>query len=111
MDILGKIRRLQEERGWSENHLAEQAHLSQSTINSLYRKGNVPTIPTLEAICRAFGMTVSQFLAEDSLPLSLIHISEPTRLGMISYAVFCLKKKKKQTTDKHSPTTDYKTKE
>ena len=31
--------------------------------------------------------------------LSLIHISEPTRLGMISYAVFCLKKKKKR---KHS---------
>ena len=29
------------------------------------------------------------------LKLSLIHISEPTRLGMISYAVFCLKKKKK----------------
>ena len=27
--------------------------------------------------------------------LSLIHISEPTRLGMISYAVFCLKKKKR----------------
>src|SRR5450756_2699505 len=28
--------------------------------------------------------------AQDAL--SLIHISEPTRLGMISYAVFCLKK-------------------
>src|SRR5450756_2332796 len=26
--------------------------------------------------------------------LSLIHISEPTRLGMISYAVFCFKKNK-----------------
>ena len=26
--------------------------------------------------------------------LSIIHISEPTRLRMISYAVFCLKKKK-----------------
>ena len=25
--------------------------------------------------------------------LSLIHISEPTRLALISYAVFCLKKK------------------
>src|SRR5450756_3007963 len=40
--------------------------------------------------------------------LSLIHISEPTRLGMISYAVFCLKKKKKKknkqkTTIKHTP--------
>ena len=30
------------------------------------------------------------------LMLSLIHISEPTRLGMISYAVFCLKKKKQK---------------
>eukprot|EP00658_Telonema_sp_P-2_P024328 TRINITY_DN19769_c0_g1_i1.p1 TRINITY_DN19769_c0_g1~~TRINITY_DN19769_c0_g1_i1.p1 ORF type:complete len:220 (-),score=24.38 TRINITY_DN19769_c0_g1_i1:108-767(-) len=30
--------------------------------------------------------------------LSLIHISEPTRLLSISYAVFCLKKKKKKKT-------------
>src|SRR5665213_4131606 len=29
----------------------------------------------------------------DALPLSLIHISEPTRQAEISYAVFCLKKK------------------
>src|SRR5450756_3090903 len=35
-------------------------------------------------------------LGELSGNLSLIHISEPTRLGMISYAVFCLKKKKKK---------------
>src|SRR5450756_2596789 len=36
--------------------------------------------------------------------LSLIHISEPTRLGMISYAVFCLKKKKKTKIRKHETT-------
>ena len=35
--------------------------------------------------------------------LSLIHISEPTRLLSISYAVFCLKKKKKKNiTQQHS---------
>eukprot|EP00658_Telonema_sp_P-2_P071419 TRINITY_DN60679_c0_g1_i1.p1 TRINITY_DN60679_c0_g1~~TRINITY_DN60679_c0_g1_i1.p1 ORF type:complete len:464 (-),score=133.45 TRINITY_DN60679_c0_g1_i1:86-1477(-) len=33
----------------------------------------------------------------DFLDLSLIHISEPTRLLSISYAVFCLKKKKNKT--------------
>eukprot|EP00658_Telonema_sp_P-2_P046359 TRINITY_DN34503_c0_g1_i1.p1 TRINITY_DN34503_c0_g1~~TRINITY_DN34503_c0_g1_i1.p1 ORF type:complete len:100 (+),score=24.01 TRINITY_DN34503_c0_g1_i1:156-455(+) len=33
------------------------------------------------------------------LPLSLIHISEPTRLLSISYAVFCLKKKKNKIRD------------
>ena len=37
---------------------------------------------------------VSDTYAHDVFDLSLIHISEPTRLGMISYAVFCLKKKK-----------------
>ena len=31
--------------------------------------------------------------------LSLIHISEPTRLRRISYAVFCLKKKKSNKID------------
>eukprot|EP00658_Telonema_sp_P-2_P037054 TRINITY_DN26688_c0_g1_i1.p1 TRINITY_DN26688_c0_g1~~TRINITY_DN26688_c0_g1_i1.p1 ORF type:complete len:486 (-),score=96.05 TRINITY_DN26688_c0_g1_i1:23-1480(-) len=39
-----------------------------------------------------------------SEPLSLIHISEPTRLLSISYAVFCLKKKKNNrlTTNRES---------
>ena len=32
--------------------------------------------------------------------LSLIHISEPTRQAEISYAVFCLKKKKRTTKKK-----------
>ena len=33
------------------------------------------------------------FSENSDLILSLIHISEPTRLRRISYAVFCLKKK------------------
>src|SRR5659263_128618 len=41
---------------------------------------------------RASGRAV---VGGEAWELSLIHISEPTRLGMISYAVFCLKKKKK----------------
>ncbi|KDA51747.1 Mobile element protein [Leuconostoc mesenteroides subsp. cremoris T26] len=35
-------------------------------------------------------------LKKRHLHLSLIHISEPTRQAEISYAVFCLKKKKKK---------------
>src|SRR5450756_2756745 len=40
------------------------------------------------------GQFVQLGVAHGAQVLSLIHISEPTRLGMISYAVFCLKKKK-----------------
>ena len=31
-----------------------------------------------------------EFVWQSIPPLSLIHISEPTRLALISYAVFCL---------------------
>ena len=40
--------------------------------------------------------------------LSLIHISEPTRQAEISYAVFCLKKKKKPHHPPHPPHTHHK---
>ena len=46
---------------------------------------------------RAMRILPSRFQNAVEYFLSLIHISEPTRLGMISYAVFCLKKKKKET--------------
>ena len=39
---------------------------------------------------------IRQLLGKEKVfQLSLIHISEPTRLLSISYAVFCLKKKRK----------------
>ena len=38
---------------------------------------------------------MNKILRDRDTGLSLIHISEPTRLRRISYAVFCLKKKKK----------------
>src|SRR5665648_380325 len=44
-------------------------------------------------ICPQQAIEVRHYADIMPLGLSLIHISEPTRLGMISYAVFCLKKK------------------
>ena len=44
-----------------------------------------------------------------AIDLSLIHISEPTRLLSISYAVFCLKKKTKERSKTAEQTTAYST--
>ena len=65
MDVLGKLRRLLEERGWTDYQLAQISGLHESTISNIYRRNNVPTIVTLEAICKAFGITLSQFFADD----------------------------------------------
>ena len=65
MDVLAKLRDLLDERGWSEYKLAKKAGLNESTIANIYRRNTVPTIATLEAICGAFGITMSEFFAGD----------------------------------------------
>ena len=42
-----------------------------STISSWYRKKLLPSIPSLEKICNAFGITLSQFFAESEMPYTL----------------------------------------
>lgn len=70
-DILTTITQYRQARGWTEYQLAERAGLPQSTISSWYRKNMIPTIPSLEKICTAFGITLSQLFAEGDAPVSL----------------------------------------
>ena len=70
-DILAAITAYRTALGWTEYQLAEHSGLPQSTISSWYRKNMVPTLPSLEKICTAFGITLSQLLAEGDTPVSL----------------------------------------
>lgn len=70
-DILATITKYREDRGWTEYQLAERSGLPQSTISSWYRKKLIPTIPSLEKICNAFGITLSQLFAEGDSVVSL----------------------------------------
>src|SRR5450759_5471145 len=64
-----------------------------TTITSSARTNSVMTVMSTDR--KLWNQTMLSITGEAaSCSLSLIHISEPTRLGMISYAVFCLKKKK-----------------
>lgn len=67
MDALERIRNLMSERGWTEYKLAKESELPQSTISTLFSRNNLPSIPTLEAICGGLGITMSQFFAEGEL--------------------------------------------
>lgn len=70
-DILAEISIYREERGWTEYQLAELSGLPQSTISSWYRKKAIPTVSSLEKICTAFGITLSQLFAEEDTPVCL----------------------------------------
>ena len=67
MDTNERLRRLLTERGWTEYKLAKKCGLSQSTIANIYRRNTVPSIATLEAICNGFGITLSQFFADEQM--------------------------------------------
>ena len=69
--ILEKIVQYREERGWTEYQLAERSGLPQSTISSWYRRDLTPTVPSLEKICAAFGITLSQLFAQGDEPVML----------------------------------------
>ena len=71
MDVLGKIKRLQKERGWTNAQLAESAGIRPSTLFMMYKRNNQPSISTLQAICKAFGITIAQFFADSNVPLDL----------------------------------------
>ena len=67
MDTNERLRRLLNERGWTEYRLAKKCGLSQSTIANIYRRNTVPSIATLEVICNAFGITLSQFFSDEEM--------------------------------------------
>ena len=64
MELLERIKQLRDSRGWSNYRLAKEANISEGSLNNLFRLNNQPTIPTLEAICTGFDITLSQFFAE-----------------------------------------------
>ena len=59
-----RIRELMADRLWSEFRLALESGLSQSTISNIFSRNTTPSIPTLESICKGFGITLAQFFAE-----------------------------------------------
>lgn len=93
MDCLARIRELLHERGWSMYQLSQAAGIPQSTLSNLFIRCNAPSIPTLEKICHAFGITLSVFFeephdsdSEEHEVVSLYRALSPDARG----AVLCL---------------------
>lgn len=94
--VLTRITQYRQQKGWSEYQLATNSGLTQSTISSWYRKNIVPSIPSLEKICNALGITLSQFFSEAETTLTLtdtqkqlleasVTLSEEQQLALIEF--------------------------
>ena len=67
MDVNERLRKLLQERGLTTYKMAELCGLSQTTLANVFKRNTVPSISTLQAICKGFGITLSQFFAEGEM--------------------------------------------
>jgi len=67
MDVLERLRKLQSDYGWSDYRIAKKAGLSSGTVSNIYKRNTIPNLITLEAICKGFGITLSQFFADNEM--------------------------------------------
>ena len=67
MNIHERLTEILKQKNWTRYRLSKECGLSESTITNIFRRGNTPTIATLEIICNAMNITLSQFFAENEL--------------------------------------------
>ena len=67
MDIQERLLQLQKQHGWSDYKIAKEAGLSPNTVSNIYKRGLTPSLATIEMLCKAFGITISQFFAEGNM--------------------------------------------
>ena len=65
MNVLKKINKLRIDRGWSVYRLSVESGVTQSTLTNMFNRETQPTISTLQALCEAFGITMSEFFSDE----------------------------------------------
>lgn len=67
MNCLDKLNKLMKQRKMTHYRLAKASNVPLSTINSMFKNNNSPTIPTLEGLCNGLGITLYEFFYDPKL--------------------------------------------
>ena len=79
--VLKQIKNLCNERNWSLYRLSMESSIPYSTLNNLFRRGNVPSINTLCKICDAFRISLSEFFSGNNDALSSLNPEQKNLIG------------------------------
>lgn len=66
MDVIKRLNQLRLERNLSVYRLSELSGINQSTLANTFSRGTMPSVQTVEKLCEAMGITLSQFFEENS---------------------------------------------
>jgi transcriptional regulator with XRE-family HTH domain len=63
--ISQRITKLCNQRNWSYYRLSKESGFEQSTLKSILKEKNMPSLYTLEKICKAFNIAISDFFDDE----------------------------------------------
>lgn len=67
MDVLERLNKVLKEAGITRYRLSKKCDVPEETLTGIFNRGSIPTIVTLEAICKGLNITLSQFFAENDM--------------------------------------------
>ena len=65
MDVVERLNEIMRKQHISDYKLAKISGLSLSTLSNMRKRNTVPSIVTLEIICKALNITLTQFFASE----------------------------------------------
>ena len=82
MDTVGRVYDLIEERGISLFKLSRLSEVSYSTLSNSKRRSGQLSVETIERICGALGITLSEFFAETNRTAGQGRVGNPGRASL-----------------------------
>ena len=76
MDVVGRIKELMKQKGWNTYTLAMEAGLTTSTLYGVMNGRTQPTIITIESLCIALNISLSDFFD--------VELKTPSEIEMIN---------------------------
>lgn len=67
VDLHNRLDALLKERNISRYRLAKNSGVPEETLTNIFNRGSVPTVATLEMICKGLNITMSEFFAENGM--------------------------------------------
>jgi len=90
-DVIMRIQELCQEKHISVYRLAQLSDIPRNTLNNMISEDRMPTIPTIEKICKGLDITLAQFFMSEKLYPG---ITEEQKRLLVHYESFSPKKRK-----------------
>lgn len=89
--LAGRIKELREAKGYTINKLASQAGISQSFLRDIELGNKKPTVDTLDAICWALDISLSDFfdverdILSEEIRLQIYRLNPEQRQALLAF--------------------------